>query len=424
MTNEEGRFEPEIALKYAAAMAKPRLVGTAEHEAVADELTARLEQWGYRVEREPFEFSTALNALLALTLFINLICLAAIIVIPESATVGALIILITVVVASLTGRSISSFAVTTQNMPTASWRERIAGRLGKRYTAANLVATLPHPPRRQKHATSTTPSPEIGRQISGEGERSFQSLVSPSDQSRPTLYLVAHYDSKSQRWPLMVRIALFTLLIPGTLIVIATTLLDRTSAFIDVIGIVTAFASGLLVLLGTGNDSPGAIDNASGVGTVLHLAECLAARSDWRERWRVIVLLTSAEEVGLMGTTAYVKEHAAQLRRDKALVLNFDGVGIDGELQWVGASSSKLARMIREAAREEAISIERFRFIGALFDHMPFARLELDAISLISVGRASRSIHTRHDTIDRLQVRDFDRAGRVAMRVIGRLVDW
>jgi hypothetical protein len=400
--SERGRFEAQIALEYATSMARPRLVGTAEHDQVADELVARLEQWGYHVERQPFEFSTALNALLALALFLNVACLT--VMAATHRPVVAAITLIMWVLTGLIGRSISSFAVASAQ---PSWRERLAYRLGKRYVAMNLVAELPrpHPP---------APSPEIARsvRISGEEERPLR-----------TLYLVAHYDSKSQRWPLVLRIVLFTLLIPGTLFAIGAALLSYTSALIDVLGFSAAVASALLVMLGTGNASPGAIDNASGAGIVLHLAECLAARSDWRERLRVVVLLPSAEEVGLMGTTAYVKRHAAQLQHDKAIILNFDGVGVDGELQWVGAISSELAHHIQSAAREEAVPIKRFRFIGALFDHIPFAQQGLDAVSLIAVGRASRSIHTAHDTIERLNVRGFDQAGRVALRVIGQLVD-
>lgn len=383
------QFSGRRALEYAASIARPRLVGTAEHDRVADELAARLAQWGYQVERQPFEFSTALNALLALVLSVNGAGLAAMSVlratVPELSVVSALIILACLGVAAIIGRTISHDAVAHSNQ---SWRERLAIRLGKRYTATNLVATL------------------------------------PSDaQPHRTVYLVAHYDSKSQRWPLVVRIALYTLLLPGTVIALGAALLNQPSALSDVFALVAAAASVLLVLLGTGNSSPGAIDNASGVGVVLHLAEMLAARSDWRARLRVIILLPSAEEVGLMGTTAFVKRHAAQLAHDKPLILNFDGVGVDGDLQWVGATSSELTALIQSAAREADIPIGRFRLIGALFDHLPFAQRGLEAVSLIAVGRASRSIHTSNDTIHQLHARGFDQAGQVALRVIGQWVD-
>ena len=208
-------------------MARPRLVGTAEHDKVADELVARLAQWGYRVEREPFEFSTALNALLALVLLVNSVCLMAMVVLrqtlPYAPQLGALIILAGFALAGVMGRSISIAAVAA---PKAVWRERLAYRLGKRYAASNLVARLPQ-----------------------------------DNSPRHTLYLVAHYDSKSQRWPLVLRIALYTLLIPGTLLAISAALLDQPSALSDGLAFGAAVASFMLLMLGTGNTSPGAIDN-------------------------------------------------------------------------------------------------------------------------------------------------------------------
>src|SRR5512139_1474136 len=52
-------FEAEVALSYARAISRPRQVGSGEDERVAEEIAARLEQSGYQVERQPFQFSTA-----------------------------------------------------------------------------------------------------------------------------------------------------------------------------------------------------------------------------------------------------------------------------------------------------------------------------------------------------------------------------
>jgi len=67
------------------------------------------------------------------------------------------------------------------------------------------------------------------------------------------------------------------------------------------------------------------------------------------------------------------------------------------------------------------IPLRRFSLVGMLFDHMPFARHGFDAVTLIAIGRATLSIHTAADSADRLQVRGFERAGRVAGRVIETL---
>jgi hypothetical protein len=77
---------------------------------------------------------------------------------------------------------------------------------------------------------------------------------------------------------------------------------------------------------------------------------------------------------------------------------------------------------VQHACAELHLPLKRFGFIGALFDHIPFAQRGFDALSLVAVGRASRSVHTPADAIDQLHVRGFDQAGRVALRVIEDLI--
>jgi Zn-dependent M28 family amino/carboxypeptidase len=136
---------------------------------------------------------------------------------------------------------------------------------------------------------------------------------------------------------------------------------------------ITALPLAALLLVKVGNASPGAIDNASGVGTVLHLAECLTARPDpsanpeqaLDNRIGVTLLITSAEEFGLLGAAAYLKQHASRLRQHAEsgglYVLNFDGVGVDGSLYYTDAparSPSRLVNLLREACDGWSISAE------------------------------------------------------------------
>jgi len=69
----------------------------------------------------------------------------------------------------------------------------------------------------------------------------------------------------------------------------------------------------------------------------------------------------------------------------------------------------------------KVLPLKRFRFVGALFDHVPFAQHGFDAVTLMAIGRASRSVHTPDDSIDKLHRRGFDQAGRVALKVIQQL---
>jgi Zn-dependent M28 family amino/carboxypeptidase len=169
------------------------------------------------------------------------------------------------------------------------------------------------------------------------------------------------------------------------------------------------------------------------VGLVLHLAEVLAQRNDWQDKLHLTILIPSAEEMTLMGSVAYVTAQEKMLREQDQngglYVLNFDGIGVDGDLYYVGRShrSSNSARIsllarLHSACAELDLPLKRFSFVGALFDHIPFAQHGFDAISLIAVGRASRSVHTPADSIDKLHVRGFDQAGRVTRHVIAQII--
>jgi hypothetical protein len=272
-------------------------------------------------------------------------------------------------------------------------------RIGAGYRTRNLIATLPE----------VTPDPAL-----------------------PHLYLVAHYDSKSQQIPLTARVILFVVAIAGGVSFAGLTWLAAALPMFTpaamTIGIMAMLASLPLLILDIGDGSPGAIDNASSVGLALHLAEYLAS-SRWRGKLRVTILLTSAEEMTVMGAEAYARENEPALRRQAEAgglyILNLDGIGVDGRLYLAGGQrqARRLANLIRKACGELEITIERFWLGGVMFDHMPFARRGLDAVSLIAVGPATRFVHTPQDTVDKLDVRGFEQAGRVILKVIEKLCE-
>jgi hypothetical protein len=390
-------FDPETAMEYAASIARPRRVGSGEDEAVADEIADHLRQFGYRVERQPFQFTTAPQTVLILQVLTGLLLVAAILLLrvgsPLAAKIAAAALLLLLALFNPITRAAQARSLGSQPDRRRYWP------MGQAHATANLVATLPH----------------------------------ENDPSWPQLYLVAHYDSKSQRLPITVRIALFMVAVAASAIVAILTLLNAITPLVDVAGLIAVIAGVPLLSLDIGNNSPGAIDNASSVGLVLHLAEMLAQRHDLRDRLQVTILIPSAEEMTLMGAVAFVTAHEQRLRRQSRnglYILNFDGVGIDGDLYLAGRSPrrrprdpSGLAEHVQHACRELDLPLKRFRFVGALFDHIPFAQRGFDAITLLAVGKASRSVHTPGDAVDKLHVRGFDQAGRVALRVIEQLVE-
>jgi Zn-dependent M28 family amino/carboxypeptidase len=191
-------------------------------------------------------------------------------------------------------------------------------------------------------------------------------------------------------------------------------------------GLAALLAGIPLLLLDVGNASPGAIDNASGVGLVLHLAEWLSHSPNWRGKLCLTVLITSAEELALMGAAAYVRTHVSEMRlqaRGGGLyVVNLDSIGMAGKLYCAGGRG-RLLNLVRQMCNELGIPLGRFRLMGMLFDHLPFARRGFDALSLMTIGRAAWVVHTSQDTVDKLAVEGFRQSGEAVLGVIEALMD-
>jgi hypothetical protein len=397
-------FDPHSALAYARRFARPRLAGSAENQRVADEIVSLLEARGCRVARETFAFSTAFNTVIvgevAACLLLAVASLAMQAISPWASTLLGAGIVAVIGAAPWLNRAAQAGAIAPQDRgePVSLWQ-----RLGRRLTATNLVATLPG---------------------------------ASNDAALPHVILVAHYDSKSQRLPLVARVACFALAIGGSLLYAATSAAHALTASpalsaLATGGAVVAIMAGIpLLFLDVGNASAGAIDNASGLGVALHLAETLAQRRDWQGRLRLTFLFTNAEEMGVAGAAAYARRHLHTLRRDRQGaglgILNFDGVGVDADVRLAGATSSRrnggrMAGRVEAAARDCGLRVKPFSMVGLSYDHVPFAEAGFDAVSLIAIGRATSTVHTARDTAELLHPRGFAQAGAIALRVIEQM---
>jgi Zn-dependent M28 family amino/carboxypeptidase len=137
------------------------------------------------------------------------------------------------------------------------------------------------------------------------------------------------------------------------------------------------------------NDSPGAVDNASGVAAVL-----LAARRIPRDK-PLGVLITSAEELGLAGARAWVQQAGPDIR-----VVNCDTIDDSGE--WLcmhtGARPG-LSERVATTATRLGFNVRVRRLIpGILADSVAFADRGLEAVTISRGSFATLArIHTRRD---------------------------
>lgn len=213
---------------------------------------------------------------------------------------------------------------------------------------------------------------------------------------------MAHLDTKSQPVPMLLRIggilaasvAMLTAII-GSFI---PPLHELGTIFWVPLTVVGA-AGSLAVLLSTvGNRSRGAVDNASGV------AAAMLSAIEAPPGTPVGVLLTSAEEMGLGGAWAWVREQAVRYpTREVKRAINFDGLDDVGTLTCMADPDNPFTGGLRLASAGGTELTLRRVLPGIMVDSLALNRAGWDAVT-ISKGNFSTlaRIHTPADSPDRL----------------------
>ena len=212
--------------------------------------------------------------------------------------------------------------------------------------------------------------------------------VRPSD--RPTVWLVAHYDSKGQPISMAVRLLGVVSIITGLLLL---PLLMIAGLALVLIGLAIA------ALNRVNDNSPGALDNASAVITVLMAIDQVPRDA------AVGIVFPDAEEYGLAGARALVAERA-ELFRDAALI-NLDGIddigGITAFAHRPGPIGDAVAR---------ALAASRWRWLPVVVDGIVLARVARECVTILKGNiKSMEAVHTPHDTTARLRL---DGAAHVA----------
>jgi len=160
-----------------------------------------------------------------------------------------------------------------------------------------------------------------------------------------------------------------------------------------------------------------AIDNATGVVVALALARVLAAKvADCPRGLRVV--LTSAEEWGLLGSRVWLQQMDAAERRRMRLDINLDSVGGAAGLTALTSGFAGLDAWVREASARTGLSLSTHLPLMANSDHANFAAHGIPALRLMA-GFGSTESHLRllltaADTRDKVRAEELDAALRVA----------
>lgn len=155
---------------------------------------------------------------------------------------------------------------------------------------------------------------------------------------------------------------------------------------------------------------PGANDNASGTSLLLELAR--ARRVDG-----VCVVAFGAEEVGLFGSRAFVREHQAG---SAVFMMNFDMVAKATRPTFIG--DEPLTRIAAEVARQRGLDARTITSFGpgTSSDHASFQAAGVAVLMFYSGD--DEFIHTAQDNLENVSEDDLGQLLETAAAVLDRLL--
>ena len=247
--------------------------------------------------------------------------------------------------------------------------------------------------------------------------------------------LSAHYDSKSQLMPVLVRASFFIIgyglaVLFGIAFIVLGVVFAAGQASLGGKAFFLVSLLSPLMMLGllfnfTGNRSPGALDDASGIAVILEVARVLAA--DPMNNLDVTIAAFGCEEIGLCGSISYLLAHEEELRQRPFYMINYDiPFTSAGKLVLNTAfelppvrTCRRLNKLLSETGKEMGIEVSGIYMpVGAGADHMPWVKHGFEATSLVS---AASSIHSSRDTLQKVNREGLRRAGEVSLAVLRRL---
>jgi hypothetical protein len=166
-----------------------------------------------------------------------------------------------------------------------------------------------------------------------------------------------------------------------------------------------ALRGGPFVLLASHYDGvpggPAAGDDAAATAALLETVRALRAGPPLRHD--VMILVTDAEEAGLLGAAAFVRDHP--LAKNAGVVINFEARGTRGPslMFETGRGNLDVVRVLRGigGARASSLSTAVYRRLPNDTDLSEFALLDKPALNFAFIGGVNR-YHTAQDDVQHL----------------------
>lgn len=160
--------------------------------------------------------------------------------------------------------------------------------------------------------------------------------------------------------------------------------------------------------------APGGSDNASGTAAMLEAARVQALRGNPED---TCFIAFGAEELGLLGSQAFLERLSAEDRQAIRFMINLDMVAV-GDSWWL-IGSRTLTDRARAIAAGLGVSAEPHELVGASSDHASFIDRHIPAVMLHRWN--DTLLHTPEDTADRLQPEALQTAVRLTISFLAGL---
>jgi hypothetical protein len=215
-------------------------------------------------------------------------------------------------------------------------------------------------------------------------------LIAVRPRTRVATWLAAHYDSKGQPFSMLTRIAGAGLAATGAVAVLVLAAWNPPAVWAIALAL-PGFLGGVVLLQNRAtNRSPGAVDNASALVTVLATLDRLPPAAP------IGVLFLDAEEYGLLGATALVRERSNLILG--SVVLNLDGIDDLGPTRCLvhraGPETAAVATVL--GARTTGL-------LPVVVDGRVLGRLARECATIMRGNwRTAAVVHTVRDRADRL----------------------
>ncbi len=412
----EDIFDKERAYAHVKELAIPRLVGSEGEQKAADYITKKFKGLNLETTQEEFGFTDfAWGVLIRLMegLKAGLLVIALVLLLlPSPAIVVGVVI------------SVATLFITFYSSIWARifWKyQNSEGKLFKvtKYKSKNIVAKLP--------------AKTGAKDASG------------------NIVLLADYDSKSQIFSALYRVIFFylglfiSIIFPiayiGNYVLTTLSIIVYPGLFLPLVIMVgvSVVATVLLELNTTGNKSSGAINNATGLGTMLELAQIHATVP--LENFNLTFLAAGAGEMGLFGAISFLKAHESEFPPEDTYFINLKDIAARGhfyipgpigfppkppclEVENLYKKALKRRKLpLKEGSKVPIRVLSPWVFTGAWNDDM-IAVLRGFYANRVGIGghiRKRHIIHTAKDTIEQVDIDAIDIVGKVTAEVLKRL---